>query len=111
MHVSAALMVNNTLIPSLKILLNSLLRHVNSEQFQRIIKIGRTHTQDATPLTLSQEFSGYATQIEYGIRRVQNTLPSLYQLALGGTAVGTVTLSKLIYFIFYIFCILIVIFS
>jgi fumarate hydratase class II len=60
-----------------------------SKSFANIVKIGRTHTQDATPLTLGQEFSGYATQIEYGIRRVQACLPSLYQLAQGGTAVGT----------------------
>merc|ERR1711972_855752 len=55
----------------------------------KIIKIGRTHCQDATPLTLGQEFSGYATQVQYAIRRVKASLPALYALALGGTAVGT----------------------
>lgn len=60
-----------------------------TKAFDKIIKIGRTHTQDATPLTLGQEFSGYTTQVEYGIQRVKNALPRLYQLAQGGTAVGT----------------------
>ncbi len=59
------------------------------EEFKDIIKIGRTHTQDATPLTLGQEFSGYATQVEYGIARIEATLPRLCMLAQGGTAVGT----------------------
>lgn len=89
MHVAAALAINKQLIPALQTLHKGLMRHVESEQFKRIIKIGRTHTQDATPLTLAQEFSGYATQVEYGIERVKQTLPRLYQLALGGTAVGT----------------------
>lgn len=60
-----------------------------AKAFDKIIKIGRTHTQDATPLTLGQEFSGYTTQVEYGIERVKAALPRLYQLAQGGTAVGT----------------------
>lgn len=60
-----------------------------AKAFDKIIKIGRTHTQDATPLTLGQEFSGYTTQVEYGIQRVKAALPHLYQLAQGGTAVGT----------------------
>merc|ERR1712013_227768 len=59
------------------------------KEFEGIIKIGRTHTQDATPLTLGQEFSGYVTQLQYGIERVETTLPRLYMLAAGGTAVGT----------------------
>lgn len=58
--------------------------------FQSIIKIGRTHMQDATPITLGQEFSGYATQVEYGISRAQDATKRLLYLALGGTAVGTV---------------------
>jgi fumarate hydratase class II len=58
-------------------------------EFKDIVKIGRTHLMDATPLTLGQEFSGYATQLKYSIQRVKNTLPHLHQLALGGTAVGT----------------------
>ncbi len=57
--------------------------------FESIIKIGRTHLQDATPVTLGQEFSGYATQVRYGIERVKAALPRIYMLAQGGTAVGT----------------------
>ncbi|PHU22041.1 Fumarate hydratase 1, mitochondrial [Capsicum chinense] len=68
---------------------NLLSFHTSSVEFKDIIKIGRTHTQDATPLTLGQEFSGYATQVKYGIDRVLCTLPRMYQLAQGGTAVGT----------------------
>ena len=58
-------------------------------QWKSIIKIGRTHTQDATPLTLGQEFSGYCQQVENGIARIEQTMPMLMQLAQGGTAVGT----------------------
>ena len=58
-------------------------------EYSDIIKIGRTHTQDATPLTLGQEFSGYVAQLRYGVERVEATLPRLYLLAAGGTAVGT----------------------
>ena len=60
-----------------------------AKEYADIIKIGRTHTQDATPLTLGQEFSGYVTQLKFGIERVEATLPRLYMLAAGGTAVGT----------------------
>lgn len=60
-----------------------------AKAFEHIIKIGRTHTQDATPLTLGQEFSGYTTQVKYGLKRIKDALPRLYQLAQGGTAVGT----------------------
>lgn len=60
-----------------------------AKAFEHLIKIGRTHTQDATPLTLGQEFSGYTTQVDYGIKRIKDALPRLYQLAQGGTAVGT----------------------
>ena len=60
-----------------------------SLEFKDIIKIGRTHTQDATPLTLGQEFSGYAHQVSQGILRVHKVLPEIYELAQGGTAVGT----------------------
>merc|ERR1712154_615161 len=60
-----------------------------AQEYADIIKIGRTHTQDATPLTLGQEFSGYVAQLQYGIERVETTLPRLYMLAAGGTAVGT----------------------
>ena len=87
MHISAAITAKNALIPMLKMLLNSL--EDKSNEFSKIIKIGRTHTQDATPLTLGQEFSGYAHQISQGINRVENALENIYALAQGGTAVGT----------------------
>lgn len=87
MHIAAAVEVNKTLVPALLHLHNALQQ--KSKDWQHIIKIGRTHLQDATPLTLGQEFSGYAAQIAYGIERVNNTLPHLYMLAQGGTAVGT----------------------
>ncbi|KAI6176200.1 Fumarate hydratase, mitochondrial [Aphelenchoides bicaudatus] len=87
LHISAALEINHRLIPSLKKLADAL--EAKSKEFESIIKIGRTHTQDATPLTLGQEFSGYVQQIRNGIKRVENTLPHVYQLAAGGTAVGT----------------------
>lgn len=87
MHIAAAVEVEKSLIPALKHLHKALLAKQN--EFKDIIKIGRTHLQDATPLTLGQEFSGYVTQIANGIRRAQSVLPALYELAQGGTAVGT----------------------
>lgn len=87
MHIAVALEINKVLLPGLNCLLEALKK--KSEDWKDIIKIGRTHTQDAVPLTLGQEFSGYATQIQNGICRVKDTLPRLYELALGGTAVGT----------------------
>ncbi|KAF5937323.1 hypothetical protein HYC85_024829 [Camellia sinensis] len=87
MHIAAATEINLRLIPNLKTLQTSI--HSKSVEFKDIIKIGRTHTQDATPLTLGQEFSGYTTQVKYGVDRVMCTLPRMYQLAHGGTAVGT----------------------
>lgn len=87
MHIAAGEQVFHELIPSLEYLHSAL--HQKSMDFGSIVKIGRTHLMDATPLTLGQEFSGYAKQIEYGIDRVKNTLPRLMQLAQGGTAVGT----------------------
>ncbi|KAG4917279.1 hypothetical protein AAZX31_02G015000 [Glycine max] len=87
MHIAAAMEINSRLIPSLKTLHGTL--NSKSIEFKDIVKIGRTHTQDATPLTLGQEFSGYTTQVKYGIDRVIGTLPHMYQLAQGGTAVGT----------------------
>jgi len=77
----------NDVIPNLRHLRNSL--HVKAEAFSDIVKIGRTHLQDATPLTLGQEFSGYVSQLEHGIAHVEDALPHLQELALGGTAVGT----------------------
>jgi fumarate hydratase class II len=87
MHVAAARAVNQRLIPALQIIHRRLA--ARAEEWDRIVKIGRTHLQDATPLTLGQEFSGYAFQIESGIARVEAVLPRLHQLAQGGTAVGT----------------------
>eukprot|EP00586_Coscinodiscus_wailesii_P020233 CAMPEP_0172499808 /NCGR_PEP_ID=MMETSP1066-20121228/131202_1 /TAXON_ID=671091 /ORGANISM="Coscinodiscus wailesii, Strain CCMP2513" /LENGTH=478 /DNA_ID=CAMNT_0013273741 /DNA_START=222 /DNA_END=1658 /DNA_ORIENTATION=+ len=87
MHVAAAKTVVEITLPGLEAL-HAALREKECA-FNDIVKIGRTHCQDATPLTLGQEFSGYAKQVEYGIQRVTAALPSLYRLALGGTAVGT----------------------
>jgi len=87
MHIAAAMTVRDVLLPGLEKLLAELER--KSIAFKDIIKIGRTHTQDATPLTLGQEFSGYAQQIRQGIARINAALPGIYELAQGGTAVGT----------------------
>jgi len=87
MHIATAMSVRDVLLPGLKKLLAGL--EQKSEEFKDIIKIGRTHTQDATPLTLGQEFSGYAHQVRQGIARVEACLPGIYELAQGGTAVGT----------------------
>src|SRR5882672_1377811 len=87
MHIAAAVQIVHDLIPALVHLKNAL--EAKQREFKDIIKIGRTHTQDATPLTLGQEFSGYATQVANGIKRIESTLPDLMQLAQGGTAVGT----------------------
>jgi fumarate hydratase class II len=86
-HIAAAEEVNRTLLPALDYIATAL--EEKSAAWMGIIKIGRTHLQDATPITLGQEFSGYAAQIRLGIERVKNTLPRLYALAQGGTAVGT----------------------
>ncbi len=87
MHIACAEEVHHRLLPALRHLHKAL--EAKAKQWAHIIKIGRTHTQDATPLTLGQEFSGYATQVANGVRRVESTLPDLMQLAQGGTAVGT----------------------
>ena len=87
MHIAAAREIKLTLLPALAHLQAALDKKV--AQWADIIKIGRTHTQDATPLTLGQEFSGYAAQVEAGRRRVSESLGGLYELAQGGTAVGT----------------------
>ena len=92
MHIAAAVEANKNLLPALK-KLHSALKD-KQDAFEKIIKIGRTHLQDATPLTLGQEFSGYVTQIEYAIERAETSLPRLYALAQGGTAVGTGINSK-----------------
>ena len=87
MHISAAMTAHDVLLPGLEKLHAAMQKKV--EEFDGIIKIGRTHTQDATPLTLSQEFSGYTHQIAMGIQRVKDALGRIYELAQGGTAVGT----------------------
>ncbi len=87
MHIAAAEQLNQKLIPALTQLKETLKK--KADEFHNIIKIGRTHLQDATPLTLGQEFSGYVQQLDYNITRVKTVLPSIYRLALGGTAVGT----------------------
>ena len=87
MHISAAMTARDVLLPGLEKLHGAL--EVKIAEFDGIIKIGRTHTQDATPLTLSQEFSGYAHQVAMGIQRVKDALGRIYELAQGGTAVGT----------------------
>ncbi|WP_170580349.1 class II fumarate hydratase [Ruegeria arenilitoris] len=87
MHIATAMSVRDVLLPGLEKLAAGL--EQKSAEFKDIIKIGRTHTQDATPLTLGQEFSGYAHQIRQGIARVNTAMPGIYELAQGGTAVGT----------------------
>jgi fumarate hydratase class II len=87
MHIACAEEIHHRLIPALQQLRNAL--NDKAQAWKDIIKIGRTHTQDATPLTLGQEFSGYTQQVENGIERIQMTLPKLMELAQGGTAVGT----------------------
>jgi len=87
MHVACAERIVHHLLPALKHLHKALEK--KAKKFDKIIKIGRTHTQDATPLTLGQEFGGYAAQVASSIKRIEATLPGLYELAQGGTAVGT----------------------
>jgi fumarate hydratase class II len=92
MHIAAAERITHDLIPALTVLLKALRQ--KEKAFAKIVKIGRTHTQDATPLTLGQEFSGYAAQVESAIARLRVALKELYPLAQGGTAVGTGLNSK-----------------
>ncbi|MGB8315919.1 MAG: class II fumarate hydratase [Aestuariivirga sp.] len=87
MHIACAEEINHALIPALQKLRNAL--NDKAQGWKNIIKIGRTHTQDATPVTLGQEFSGYTRQVENGIARIEQTMPLLMELAQGGTAVGT----------------------
>jgi fumarate hydratase class II len=87
MAIATAEQVVHHLLPNLRYLRDALQQ--KSDEFASIVKIGRTHLMDATPLTLGQEFSGYVQQVTYGIERAESTLPRLYELALGGTAVGT----------------------
>ena len=87
MHIAAATTAHDVLLPGLEKLHGAL--EAKAKAFAKIIKIGRTHTQDATPLTLGQEFGGYAFQVKQGIARVEAALKNIYPLAQGGTAVGT----------------------
>ncbi|MFH1359860.1 MAG: class II fumarate hydratase [Candidatus Omnitrophota bacterium] len=87
MHISAAQQIKNTLIPQITHLRDSLKK--KAKEFKSIVKIGRTHLMDATPLTLGQEFSGYVTQLSKGIERIEQCLDELYELPIGATAVGT----------------------
>lgn len=87
MHIAAYKMLIETTIPGVVSLRDALQK--KAEAFKDIVKVGRTHLMDATPLTLGQEFSGYVAQLDYGLKALQNTLPHLSELALGGTAVGT----------------------
>ena len=87
LHIAAARMVNDDLLPALRAMQSDLAD--KAEAWDSIVKIGRTHTQDATPLTLGQEFSGYAALVEDGIARIELALPGIHKLAQGGTAVGT----------------------
>ncbi len=87
MHIAVVLELDRTLLPALQRLYRAL--DAKAEAFADIVKIGRTHLQDAVPMTLGQEFSGYARQIEHGIARIKRVMPDLYEIAQGGTAVGT----------------------
>jgi fumarate hydratase class II len=87
MHIAVATEINRRLIPMIEKLQKSI--EFKSKEFSGIVKIGRTHLMDATPLTLEQEFSGFATQLKHSLVRIKNALPHVYELALGGTAVGT----------------------
>ena len=86
-NIAAAMQINEHLLPKVKGLRDALT--AKAEEFSKIVKLGRTHLQDATPLTLGQEFSGYASQLDHVLTAVENALPHLYELAWGGTAVGT----------------------
>jgi fumarate hydratase class II len=87
MHIAAAEVVHHNLIPSLSGLIKAF--KAKEKEFTDIVKIGRTHLMDATPLTLGQEFSGYVTQLEHGLERIKTSLKDVFELAIGGTAVGT----------------------
>ena len=87
LHIAVAIELERQLIPAIERLIDSLQQ--KSVAFAKIVKIGRTHLQDAVPLSLGQEFSGYVAQLELGLESLRHTLPQVYQLAIGGTAVGT----------------------
>jgi fumarate hydratase class II len=87
MHIAAYKILIETTIPGIEKLRDTLT--AKSKKFMHVVKIGRTHFMDATPLTVGQEFSGYASQLNHGLKAIKNTLAHLSELALGGTAVGT----------------------
>ena len=87
MHIASAVAIKEGLIPKVAKMRDAL--QAKAEEFAEIVKIGRTHLQDAVPLTLGQEFSGYVAQLDANLKRIENVLPDLYELAIGGTAVGT----------------------
>src|SRR5689334_6519417 len=87
MHIAAYSMLMETTIPGIKKLRDTLAK--KSRKYMKLVKIGRTHFMDATPLTVGQEFSGYVSQLDHGLRAIKNSLPHLSELALGGSAVGT----------------------
>ena len=87
MHIACYKMIIDTTIPGIESLRDTL--QAKSEEFKDVVKIGRTHLMDATPLTIGQEFSGYVSQLNHGLKALKNTLPHLAEIALGGTAVGT----------------------
>jgi fumarate hydratase class II len=87
MHIATALQVHKLLLPAMENMKNALAEH--AAKYAELIKIGRTHTMDAVPMTVGQEFGAWQKQVEYSIERVKSTLPYIYELALGGTAVGT----------------------
>src|SRR5688572_19253516 len=87
MHIAAVEFVTNHLLPAVRELRDAL--DAKAKEFEGIVKIGRTHLQDAVPLTLGQEFSGYVSQLDDDIERIEQALPKLHELAIGGTAVGT----------------------
>ena len=94
MHIAAYKTLVEVTIPAIKLLRDTLKR--KSDSFMNVVKIGRTHLMDATPLTLGQEFSGYVSQLDHGLKALHNTLPHLSELALGGTAVGTGLILQLV---------------
>lgn len=87
MHIASAYAMQRDLLPALRVVQKSF--SAKADEFKSIIKIGRTHLQDATPISLGQEFSGYAAQLDFVLQKIEEAVPSLYELALGGTAVGT----------------------
>ena len=87
MHIASYKIIMEHTIPAIERLQDTL--NSKSKEYKNVVKIGRTHLMDSTPITLGQELSGYVAQLNYGIKALQNTLPHLSQLALGGTAVGT----------------------